>query len=284
MVTISRQAGAGGDEIARLVADALGWKLLDNDLVEQLLVEKGFPRAKAETFEEKEPGLWHRFSSEKDRYLDFLKLVSYEFARKGGCVILGRGGQILFGDVPDVIRVRVIAPLQDRVARVRDASGGDERHSRQAVQQSDNERAAFHRFLFHANWDSADLYDLVINTHGISPKTAAALIAKAAAVKGITGKKREGSRRVENLYLARKAIVAVLFEQKLPIRCLEIECDDGVITLKGTARDRPSIEHCEETAVRVCHAKRVTNEICFDPRYVELLGGIQISTAARMTG
>ena len=65
MVTISRQAGAGGDEIARLLAEELGWKLLDNDVVERLLVQKGFPRAEAETFEEREPGLWHRFSSEK---------------------------------------------------------------------------------------------------------------------------------------------------------------------------------------------------------------------------
>jgi cytidylate kinase len=284
MVTVSRQAGAGGDEIARLTADALGWKVLDNDLVERLLVEKGFPRAKAETFEEKEPGLLHRFSSGKDEYLHFLKLVSYEFARQGGCVILGRGGQILFADVPGVFRVRVIAPLQDRVARVREASGGDERHARQAVQQSDNERAAFHRFLFRARWDSADLYDLVINTHGITPKAAAALVVKTVAAKDIAGKRREASRRLENLYLARKAIVAVLFEQKLPIRCLDIECDGGAITLRGTARDRPSIERCEETAVRVCRAKRVTNEICFDPRYVELLGGIQSSTAERMTG
>ena len=284
MVTISRQAGAGGDEIARLTADALGWKVLDNDLVERLLVEKGFPRAKAETFEEKEPGLLHRFSTEKDEYLHFLKLVSYEFARRGDCVILGRGGQILFADVPGVFRVRVIAPQPYRVARVREASGGDERHARQAVQQSDNERAAFHRFLFHARWDSADLYDLVINTLGISPKTAAALVVQALTAKEFTGKKREASRRLENLYLARKAIVAVLFEQKLPIRCLDIECDGGAITLRGTARDRPSIERCEETAVRVCRAKRVTNEICFDPRYVELLGGIQSSTAERMTG
>ena len=57
MVTISRQAGAGGDEIARLLAEELGWKLLDNGVVERLLEEKGFSRAETETFEEREPGL-----------------------------------------------------------------------------------------------------------------------------------------------------------------------------------------------------------------------------------
>jgi cytidylate kinase len=284
MVTISRQAGAGGDEIARLLAEELDWKLLDNDVVEKLLVEKGFPRAEAVNFEEKQPGLWHRFSSEKDKYLHFLKMVSYEFARQANCIILGRGGQIMFADVPGVIRVRVIAPLQDRIAKLRETSGEDERRTRQAVQHSDNERTAFHRFLFHANWDSPDLYDLIINTHDISPKTATALVVKALSAKEMTGKKREASHRLENLYLAQKAIVTVLFEQKLPIRCLEIERDDGAITLKGTARDRPSIERCGETAARVCDVTKVNNEIRFDPQYVELLGGIQHGAAERMTG
>jgi len=284
MVTISRQAGAGGDEIARLLAEELGWKLLDNEVAERLLVEKGFPRVEAETFEEKEPGLWHRFSSRKERYLHFLKMVSYEFARRAGCIILGRGGQILFADVPGVIRVRVIAPLQDRVARVREESGEDERRTRQAVQHSDNERAGFYRFLFHENWDSPDLYDLIINTHGISVKTATAMIVKTLNAKEITEKRKEASRRLESLYLAQKAIIAILFEQKLPIRGLEIEVDDGAITLKGTARDQPSIERCQEAAANVLHVKTVHNEISFDPKYVELLGGIHRSTAEQVTG
>jgi hypothetical protein len=144
------------------------------------------------------------------------------------------------------------------------------------------ERAAFHRFLFHANWDAPDLYDLTINTGGISVKTAADLIVKAGGAKEMTGKKREASRRLRNLSLAQKAIVAVLFEQKLPIRCLEIECDDGAIALRGTARDRPSIERCRETAADVCNARRVTNGITFNPRYVELMGGISGAAAERM--
>jgi cytidylate kinase len=284
MVTISRQAGAGGDEIARLLEEELGWKVLDNDAVERLLVEKGFTRAEAETFEEKEPGLWHRFSSEKEKYLHFLKMVSYEFARRADCITLGRGGQILFADVPGVIRVRVIAPLQDRVARVRDTSCGDEHRARQTVQHSDNERTGFYRFFFHANWDAPDLYDLIINTHNLSLKTATALIVNAVSARETAGRKREASRRLENLFLAQKAIVAVLFEQKLPIRCLEIECDDGAVTLRGTARDQPSIERCQETAARVCNAKQVNNEIRFEPKYVELLGGIDRNAAERMKG
>ena len=123
MVTISRQAGTGGDEIARVLAEELGWNFLDKEVLERLLVERGFPKMEVEIYDEKKPGFWHRFSAERDRYLHFLKMVSYEFARRGSCVIVGRGGQILFKDVPGTINVRVVAPLQDRVMKVREKFG-----------------------------------------------------------------------------------------------------------------------------------------------------------------
>jgi cytidylate kinase len=273
MVTISRQAGAGGDEIARMVAQELGWRLLDNEVVEGLLVEKGLPHVKFDFFDERKPDLWHRFSAEKDRYLHFLKLVCFQFARQGSCVILGRGGQILFGNVPGAVRVRVIAPLQDRILRVREKSGGDERRARHAVQRADNDRSGFHRFLFHANWDSADLYDLIINTHGLSTQTAAASILEMAGAKEIAATKKETARRLEELFLVEKAIVAILFEQKLPIYCLNIEVHNGTMTLEGSARDRPSIERSEEVAAAVCATKKIHNNISFSPKFVEFLGG-----------
>jgi len=284
MVTISRQAGAGGDEIARLLAEDLGWRLLDNEVLERLLVQSGFPQVEVEAYNEKRPGLWHRFSAEKDRYLHFLKLVSYEFARQGSCIIVGRGGQVLFGNIPGILRVRVIAPLQDRVMNVCKKFGDDEHRARQAIQHSDNERSGFYRFLFHTNWDSLELYDLIINTHLISVNTATDLIMRTLAAKETAERKKETSRKLEDLYLSQKAIVAILFEQKLPIHFLEIAVDNGVITLKGTAQDHPSIERCQEVAARVLNMNKINNEICFSPKYVEVLAGIHRSTADGMAG
>jgi cytidylate kinase len=274
MVTISRQTGAGGDEIARLLAEELGWRLLDNELLERLLVEKGFPKAEFETYTDRKPNLWQRLSSEKNRYLHFLKMVSYEFARHDGCVVVGRGGQVLFGNVPGILRVRVVAPLQDRVTRIREQFGNDERRALQAVQHIDDERAGFYRYLLQTNWDSPDLYDLIINTHLVSLRTAADLIKKILASKEIAVRQKEASRKLADLYLAERAMITILFEQRLPIHSLQIEVEDGTITLKGAARDHPSIERCREVAAGVFGRSSINNEICFEPRYVEALAGI----------
>jgi cytidylate kinase len=281
MVTISRQAGAGGDEVARMLAEQLGWRLLDNEGVERLLVAKGFRQAAVESFNERKPDLWHRFSTAKERYLHFLKLVTYDFARQGSCVILGRGGQILLAEVPGVVRVRVVAPLEDRVARVRELDGGDESRARQAVEHTDNQRMGFYRLLFHADWDCFDLYDLVINSHLVSEKTAAELIVKTLGAKEVTRTRREASRKLKDLYLTEKAIIAILFQQKLPIHCLEIGVEDGAVTLKGTARDHPSIERAEEVAATVFSLKRIENEICFGPTFAEIMAGVHRNSAIK---
>jgi len=274
MLTISRQYGSEGDEITRLLAVELGWRLLDNPRVEQLLVEKGFPQAVVETFNERRPDLWHRLSSGKERYLHYLKLASYEFARQGECIVLGRGGQLMFAGVPGVLKIRITAPLEDRVRRLGEEAGKNLHKALLLAQHSDNERAGFHRFLFHADWDSPYLYDLVLNTHQLSPRGAADLILRTLASGDLTARREEARGKVEQLHLVQKAYVSILFEQRLPVHYLEIEAHDGTITLRGVARDNPSIERCADTAAEVFGSKRIDNQVSFEPRYVEVLGGL----------
>jgi cytidylate kinase len=268
MVTISRETGARGDEIARQLARELKWNFLDKEALERLLAERGFPKAEFEIYDEKKPNLWHRFAAERDRYLHFLRMISYDFARRGSCVILGRGGQIMFTDVPGAIRVRVVAPLQDRVEAVRKNSDYDERQARQAVQHEDNERAGFHRFFFHANWDSSDLYDLIISTRIISVTSAADLIKHALAAKEVAAVKDKQARKLEDLYLAEHVRINILYEQQLPVHLLEIEAVGGVITLKGTVGNSESIQRCKTAAADVPGVTRVVNQIAYVPEYV----------------
>jgi cytidylate kinase len=274
MLTISRQLGAGGDEIARMLAAKLGWSMLNSEVLDTLLVEKGFPQAVVQSFDERKPDLWHRLSSSKERYLHYMKLVSYDFARKGDFIILGRGGQVLFADVPGVLKVQVVAPLEQRVQKLGQESGQDAQHALHRAQHSDNERTGFHRFLFHADWHSPCLYDLIINTHLLSPQAAAGLILQVLASEEMQKKKKAALQKLEQLYLVQKAAVSILFEQKLPVHFLEIEMHDGQVTLKGVARDHPSIERCREAAAEVFGKKKIDNEISFEPKYVEIFSGM----------
>lgn len=284
IVTISRQAGAGGEEIARVLAQGLGWRVLDNQTIEKLLEAKGLPLLDVAAFNERKPDLWHRLSAEKNRYLQMLKLVSYEFARRGPCVILGRGGQILFADVPAVVRVRVVAPLEQRIRSAAQAQGLDERRARQAIEASDAQREGFYRSLFHVDWDCPTLYDLVLNTRLLSATAAAELVMRLLTRSELSEQVAPAARCLESLYLTQQAVVSILFEQHLAIRDLRIVVDDGTVRVEGSAQDRPSLERARDVAAAVFTRKQVRNEIRLEPRFAEILSGVHAGGANGTTG
>ena len=176
VITISRQLGSLGTSIAQLLCKDFDCRKLDKESLEEAFVQYGIPKESLERFDEKKPGFWDLFKTDKARYLHFTKEAIFEFARQGNGIILGRGGQVLLADVPGVLHVRIIAPPQVRKVRIMKKFDCDELHAEKIIQNSDHERAGFHKFFFGINWENHDLYDLVINTGTFSTETAVQFI------------------------------------------------------------------------------------------------------------
>jgi hypothetical protein len=228
-----------------------------------------------EAYDEKKPNLWQRLTSNKDRYLHFLRLVSYEHARRGQSLILGRGGQVVFAELPGVLRVRVVAPFADRVARFARERGIEEQRARQAVQTADRDRAAFYQFLFRIDWSDPELYDIIVNTRTITPEQAAGLI-KNAVKSAEFAKKEQAAGKLEQLYLAEKAAVTILYEENLAVQDLEVRFEGGYVILTGAAQDNSTIGRCMDAAAAVFGIKtdKVQNRISFLPGFAEHLAGV----------
>jgi len=118
VLTLSRQSGSYGTQISKALAGSLKYRFLDKESLEKALSTYGVPPASLEKYDEKRPSFWEIFSSDRNRYLHFLKTVIYDFALQGSGIVLGRGGQVLLCWVPGVYHVRVIAPPADRVDRI----------------------------------------------------------------------------------------------------------------------------------------------------------------------
>ncbi len=167
ILTLSRQSGSFGTQIAKALVEPLKYRFLDKESLEKALAGYGVSSASLQKYDEKRPSFWEIFSSERNRYLHFLKTVIYEFALQGNGIVLGRGGQVLLAGVPGVYHVRVIAPLPTRIERIKKAYKCDDRHAEAIIRHSDQARTGFHRFFFNVNWEDASLYDLVLNTQTI---------------------------------------------------------------------------------------------------------------------
>ncbi|MGD8362312.1 MAG: cytidylate kinase-like family protein, partial [Gemmatimonadota bacterium] len=126
IVTISRGSGSGGLMLATEVAERLGYEAVSR---EDLVAEAtGFGVSEEELREAllKPPGLWSRFSRQRNRYLAFVQATLCKRVQKGGVVYHGNAGHLLLPGIAHVLCVRLIAPVAFRVKNLRERSGMDE--------------------------------------------------------------------------------------------------------------------------------------------------------------
>ncbi len=182
IITIEREYGSGGGEIAQLLAKELGWKLWDQLLTEEIARLAECPKAVVEGREERTDPLYYRLfksflrgSYEGSLNAPKLKLVDSESimritervvqhaARTGNSVIVGRGSQHFLRDRQDTLRVFLYAPREEKVRRVR-ARGKSEQEAEELVDTVDRERADFIQRYFHVEWPDRAIYHSMINT------------------------------------------------------------------------------------------------------------------------
>lgn len=230
VITISRQMGSLGTEIAQEVAGKLQYEYLDREGIEQGLTAHGLTVPEVETFDEKPPPFWVNLQVQGRKFFHAIQLVIYKAAHKGNVVIVGRGGQFLLKGIPGVLHVRIISPLQDRVQRLMVKDGVNEKESLRILKQSDRDSKGFIRIFFDADWENADLYDLTINTRYLPVDLAVDMILRAIpAVEAMKNTQR--SRELLDDLILQQKIETVLLNAK--VRNISIEVAGGLVTLRG---------------------------------------------------
>lgn len=182
IITIEREYGSGGGEIAQLVAKRLDWKLWDQNLTEEIARLANCPKNVVEVREEKNDPLYYRlFKSfmrgsyegsinapklnlvDSETIFRMTKRVVDRAAENGNCVIVGRGSQQFLRDRQDTFRVFLYAPREDKVHRVL-RRGKSEREAEELVDTVDRERSAFIQKYFNVEWPDRAIYHTMINT------------------------------------------------------------------------------------------------------------------------
>ena len=182
IITVEREYGSGGGEVAQLLSERLGWKLWDDLLTEEIARLANCPKAVVEVREERNDPLYYRLfksflrgSYEGSINAYKLKLVDSETilkltervvrhaAGKGNCVIVGRGSQHFLEDNPETLRVFLYAAREDKVRRVM-AGGKTESEAQELVDTVDRDRIDFIQRYFRVEWPTRSLYHIMLNT------------------------------------------------------------------------------------------------------------------------
>lgn len=261
IITISREMGSGGIPIAHKVAEELGYQLIDGEAIMAAAGAYGLSPEAVEQADEKPPHFVDTLDSKQFLDLHLIELIILEAALKGNVVIYGRGGQDLLKDINSVLRTRIIAPFEDRVERWSEREWLDPDRARYLVRKSDQQRAGFIKYYFDRDWEDSVHYDLTINTQRLSEEMAVQVICGSVKDENLEGVKASCKKVLSDLILRKRVEVAILSANKVDTYLLEIDAQDGIVTLSGQVHSSEEQMAAEEQARSVEGINDLQNNI-----------------------
>lgn len=195
VITISRQYGAGGKTLGKMIADELGYTFADSNVIQEIAREANVSPHWVESFE-KEAGTklsrvissmvsqrWldrvlkdERGYLDEQIYLDYLVLIIAKMADEDDVVILGRGSQYILDDHPDALHILLIDELENRIKFMVDHYEMTPKRAARVVNSEDKRRINLYRKLGKGDYDNPSLYHLVINMSRFSLEEASRLV------------------------------------------------------------------------------------------------------------
>jgi CMP/dCMP kinase len=184
IVTVSREAGAGGASLATALGKSLGWPVVDRTLLEEAARRLQAPLEDVKGVEEHVGGLLETITRafvrggpdfaissdapDPETVARVQREVIRNVAESPPVIVVGRGAQCILRGRPDTLHVRLVAPIEIRAARLAETLGLSREQARERALHVDHERDRFIRHHFHCDRDNPHLYDLAISTGGIS--------------------------------------------------------------------------------------------------------------------
>lgn len=195
VVTISRQFGAGGKTLGKMIADEMGYTFAESDIIQRIAKEANVSTNWVQAFEKEAGSRLSRLISgmvskrwvdrilkdergylDEQIYLDYLVLIIAQIADEGDVVILGRGSQYILNDHPDAVHVLLIDNFENRIRFIMKNYDMSARRAEQWVAAEDRRRTNLYGKLHKTDYDNPSLYHLVINAGKVPLASAKQLI------------------------------------------------------------------------------------------------------------
>lgn len=206
LITVTRQYASAGSDVARLVAIALGWTLIDNEFVDQVARLAGLPPEEVAQREERSPGLLERLArtlavaspemfittagtpppveAGEATIVKMTERVIAEAAAEGRVVLVGRGAQAVLAQRRNALHVYVIASKPWRRKLAVERLGVDPAAVDRVVDETDKQRDQYVKTHYGRNRQDLESYDLVLNAERLGFEAAAALVVAEAQRRG----------------------------------------------------------------------------------------------------
>lgn len=255
IITISRGSFSKGSNVARLVARTLGYDCISREVLLEASEHFNIPEIKLERTLHDAPSILERFTYGKERYLAYIASAFLERMQKGNVVYHGLAGQFFLRGVSHVLKVRILADLEDRAALEMERESLTRERALERLRRDDEERRRWSMHLYGVDtWDPG-LYDLVVHVHKLRVDDAAKLICECARLDQFEATP-ESQQVLEDLILSARVRARLVPDYPTT----DVQAASGVVTICARFNQtlEPSLTHrIQEVAEEVEGVEKV---------------------------
>lgn len=182
VITVSREYGSGGRYVGRLIADKLGIKFYDKEIITKLAEVTGLSEEYIENNEQKRDasailnnGFYMGLDNADELFVKETELIK-ELAAKDSCVIIGRCADFILKDEKNVIKVFVYSSMEDKIKRATQIYGYEEDKAKKEIEKIDKLRANHYKHYTDKDWKDFSNYDICINSDLLGVEKSAEVI------------------------------------------------------------------------------------------------------------
>jgi len=240
IIVISHQMGAGGPEVGMALAQRLGYRYVNQELLLDAARRYGLAEERLSHLDESKPTLFERFDTETRQHITVLQTTLLEFAELDNAVLMRGGGQWLLRGVPHALRVRIIAPFEHRVKqwikRTAQMTGEtpNQRAAADFVRRDDAEKSGRMKYLYEVDVADPTLYELIVNTEKLRHDAVVDVLERLVR-RPEMATTDEGRQLVASRALASRVQVALATHPETRRYRITVEAHGGTVTLEGTA-------------------------------------------------
>ena len=268
VITFSREAHSGTRDLARMLAERLGYRYVSRDELTYAVAARSGVERRPDTPETEGRALsffeqlGEQLTGDREAYKAALRAVVTELALEDNVVMVGHGAGQFLRDMPSVVSVFIVAPMEERIERVMAEGEDDADRARRIVEEQDKESAAYLKYLFGVDWLDPHAWDLVINVGRAS--ISAALDMLVDYTESLVRNRAE-HQALSDLDTAARIEQALLADDDLGVAHLKVHTASGVIRLDGEALAQEDRARAESVARSLAPGSDIDNQIVVRP-------------------
>lgn len=233
IITISRGTLSGGEALANCLSQKSGFPVVGLEVIKDAATHYGISESAISQQLKQGPSVIERLMGDKRRtYVIALQSALAERALKGSFIYHGLAGHFLFPEVPNILKVRLVAPLAQRMKSVVERKRLKEEDAVKYIENVDEKRKQWTKFLYDVDWTDPMLYDMVINLGQVALDTACGMIMYALDQSEFKDTP-EKTKAIQNLALSSQVKAKLALDQRTRGMELEVEAKEGKVLVKG---------------------------------------------------